>query len=65
MISVRALLTGIVVGAIVAMLVREINQYGLAFANWSLRAPRIGEALATGAIVGAASQMFAQSRGRR
>ena len=65
MISVRSLLTGIIVGAIVAALVREINQYGLGFANWGLRAPRLGEALATGAIVGAVSQIVAQSRGRR
>ncbi|WP_143023266.1 hypothetical protein [Sphingomonas sp. NFR15] len=61
----RNLLTGIIVGAVAAALVRELNQYGLAFANWSLRVPRIGEALATGAIVGAVSQIVAQSGGRR
>lgn len=65
MISVRNLLTGIAVGAIVALLVREIDQYGLVVTNWSLHAPRIGETLAIGALAGAASQLVGQSRGRR
>ena len=33
MINIRNLLTGIAVGAVVALLVREINQFGLDFAQ--------------------------------
>jgi len=65
MISARNLVTGVIVGSIVALLVREINQFGLAFGDWSLHAPRVGEALAIGALVGGISQLFGQSRGRR
>ncbi|MBN8814582.1 MAG: hypothetical protein J0J06_03940 [Sphingomonas sp.] len=65
MINIRNLLTGIAVGAVVALLVREINQFGLDFAQWSLRAPRVVEALVSGALIGAMSQLVGQSRGRR
>lgn len=65
MIDARTLLTGIVLGAVVALLVREVSQFGLAFAAWTFGGPRAGEALVTGALIGAASQLFGPSRGRR
>ena len=65
MISARSLLTGIVLGAIVAVLIRELFLFGLAVRSWTYAGPRIGEALVTGALVGAMSQLFGQSRGRR
>ena len=61
----RGLVTGIVLGAIISLLVRELNQFGLALSQWSFQGPRAGEALVTGALIGAISQLFGQSRGRR
>ncbi len=65
MISVRSMLTGIVVGAIVSLLVREISQFGLSLSEWRLQGPRVGEALISGALIGSISQLFGQSGGRR
>ena len=65
MISVRNLLTGIVLGAIVSVLVRQIAAHGLEVRGWEFAGARTGEALVTGALVGAVSQMFGQTRGRR
>jgi hypothetical protein len=63
--NVRNFVTGIVVGAVVSLLVHEIYQFGLSFAQWSFQGPRIGQALITGALIGACSQLVGQSRGRR
>ncbi|MCU6452895.1 hypothetical protein LPN01_02270 [Sphingomonas sp. A2-49] len=65
MISVRNLLTGIVLGAIVSVLVRQIAAHGLEVRAWAFAGTQTGEALVTGALVGAISQMFGQTRGRR
>ena len=65
MINARHLLTGIVLSAIVALLVHELFQFGLAFTQWSFQGPRVGQALVTGGLIGAISQSFGQSRGRR
>ena len=65
MITARSLVTGVVLGAIIALLVRELNQFGLAFAQWSFTGPRAGEALVTGALISAVSPLFGQARGRR
>jgi hypothetical protein len=64
-ISARNLLLGIVLGAIVALIVQLIGQYGLALGQWNVRGPRVGEALITGALIGAVSQLVGQTRGRR
>ncbi|MDH7970565.1 hypothetical protein QH494_00055 [Sphingomonas sp. AR_OL41] len=63
--NVPGLITGTIVGALAALLVRELNQFGLALADWSLAAPRVGEALLIGALVGMISQIFAQKRASR
>ena len=65
MIDVRNLLTAIVIGACLALLVRELNQYGLLLTEWNLGAPRTGEAVVTGGLVGAVSQLLGQVRRRR
>ncbi|WP_260598833.1 hypothetical protein [Sphingomonas endolithica] len=65
MISARNLLLGIVLGAVVALIVQLIGQYGLALGQWTVRGPRVGEALITGALIGAVSQLVGQTRGRR
>jgi len=65
MISVRSLLIGIVVGAIVSVLVHKIVEQGLNAGAWDLTSPRTGQAIVSGALIGAISQMFGQTRGRR
>jgi hypothetical protein len=65
MISVRNLLTGIVLGAIVSVLVRQIAAHGLEVRAWAFAGAQTGEALVTGALIGAISQLFGQTRGRR
>jgi len=65
MINARNLITAMIVGAIVAGLVREIGQYGLVITNWSLHAPRLEEYLVLGALVAAISQLIGQGKGRR
>lgn len=63
--NLRNLLTGTVLGAVVALLVRELAQYGLVFSDWRLPLPRGLEALETGALVGALSQLTSQRRSAR
>jgi gas vesicle protein len=63
--NLRNLLTGALVGAAVALLVREFNQYGLALSDWRLPLPRGLEAVEIGAIAGALSQLINQRRSAR
>jgi hypothetical protein len=64
-IDARTLLTGIVLGAVISLVVHELFQFGLAVGQWGFQGPRVGQALVTGGLIGAVSQMFGQSRGRR
>ncbi|MEO7170764.1 MAG: hypothetical protein ABIY39_10355 [Sphingomonas sp.] len=59
------LVTGAVVGAAAALIVRELNQYGLALSDWRLPLPRGLEAVEIGALVGLFSQLFSQWRSAR
>ncbi|CUS45985.1 MAG: hypothetical protein V4610_20960 [Pseudomonadota bacterium] len=59
------LVTGAVVGAAAALIVRELNQYGLALSDWRLPLPRGLEAVEIGALVGLFSQLFSQWRPAR
>ena len=63
--NLRNLLTGTVLGAVVALLVRELVQYGLVLSDWRLPLPRGLEAVVTGAIIGAMSQLTSQRRPAR
>lgn len=59
------LVTGAVVGAGAALIVRELNQYGLALSDWRLPLPRGLEAVEMGALIGILSQLFSQWRSAR
>jgi hypothetical protein len=59
------LVTGAVVGAVVALIVRELNQYGLALSDWRLPLPRGLEAVEIGAAAGLFSQLISQRRSAR
>ena len=63
--NIPNLLTGAVVGAAAALVVRELNQYGLALSDWRLPLPRGLEAVEMGAVVGFLSQLFSQWRSAR
>ncbi|MFA6113829.1 MAG: hypothetical protein WC729_07545 [Sphingomonas sp.] len=63
--NIPNLLTGAVVGAAAALIVRELNQYGLALSDWRLPLPRGLEAVEMGALVGILSQLFSQWRSAR
>jgi hypothetical protein len=63
--NIPNLLTGAVVGAAAALIVRELNQYGLAFSDWRLPLPHGLEAVEMGALVGVLSQLFSQWRSAR
>lgn len=65
MISGRNLLTAMIVGALVAGIIREVGEYGLALSHWSLSVPRLGEYLVLGALVSAISQLIGSGKGRR
>jgi len=59
------LVTGALVGAAVALVVRELSQYGLSFADWRLPLPRGLEAIEIGAAAGFVSQLVSQRRSAR
>ncbi|MGN6377194.1 MAG: hypothetical protein ACTHMG_16790 [Sphingomonas sp.] len=63
--DVRGILTSAAIGAIVALVVREFMQCGLAIRQWSLGVPRGGEALIIGGLVGAIIQLIGRTGGRR
>jgi hypothetical protein len=63
--NVRNLLTGAAVGAVAALLVRELNQFGLALSDWRLPLPRGLEAVEYGALAGVLSQLISQRRSAR
>jgi hypothetical protein len=63
--DIRSILTSAAIGAIVALVVREFMQYGMALGQWSLGVPRGGEALIIGALVGAIVQATGRVGGRR
>ena len=63
--NIPNLVTGAVVGAITGLVVRELNQYGLAFSDWRLPLPRGLEAVEIGALAGIFSQLISQRRSAR
>lgn len=63
--DIRSILTSAAIGAIVALVVREFMQYGMAIEHWSLAVPRGGEALIAGGLVGAISQLVGRWGARR
>ena len=65
MINARNLLTVMVLGAIVSLLVRQLTLFGLAVTSWSFAGPHVGQALVTGALVGAISLLVTPAPKRR
>ena len=63
--NIPTLVTGAVVGAVVALIVRELHQYGLTLSDWRLPLPRGLEAVEMGAVVGILSQLISQRRSTR
>jgi len=63
--NIPNLVTGALVGAAAALIVRELNQYGLALSDWRLPLPRGLEAVEMGALVGTLSQLISQWRSAR
>ena len=59
------LVTGALVGAAAALIVRELSQYGLALSDWRLPLPRGLEAVEMGAAAGLLSQLISQRRSAR
>jgi uncharacterized membrane protein YeaQ/YmgE (transglycosylase-associated protein family) len=63
--NIPNLVTGAVVGAITGLIVRELNQCGLAFSDWRLPLPRGLESVEIGALAGIFSQLISQRRSAR
>jgi hypothetical protein len=54
-----------VVGAIVALIVREVSAFGIDVQRWTLHVPRALDSAKIGAIAGAASNLFGNWRSGR
>ncbi|MEO9129590.1 MAG: hypothetical protein ABI240_00115 [Sphingomonas sp.] len=63
--NIPNLVTGALVGATAALIMRELNQYGLALSEWRLPLPHGLEAVEAGAVVGILSQLIGQWRSAR